>query len=110
MLFIGAGIGSLYYATSFYLLVLSGAIFVIGEMLILPTIDSTISQLSTAGLIGLFFGLANVMSGLGEAGGNFMGGQSLETGTEIGYLPWVTYGITGVILFLGVLLLKNGSH
>lgn len=107
MLFIGFGVGSLYFATSFFHLVLSGAIFVVGEMLILPTIDSTISQLSTAGLIGLFFGLANVMSGLGEAGGNFIGGQLLQIGTEVSYLPWVVYGATGVALFLVVLLLKK---
>lgn len=45
---------------------ISGAIFVISEMLILPTIDSTISQLSTAELVGLFFALANVVYGLGS--------------------------------------------
>ena len=76
-------------------------------MLILPTIDSTISQLSKAGLIGLFFGLANVMSGLGEAGGKFIGGQLLEIGTEIAYIPYSIYGVTGIALFFLILLLKR---
>lgn len=107
MLFIGFGVGSLYWASSFFHLAISGAIFVIGEMLILPTIDSTISQLSKAGLIGLFFGIANVMSGLGEAGGNFVGGQLLQIGTEINYLPWVIYGASGVVLFLIIMMLKK---
>lgn len=107
MLFIGLGIGSLYWASAFFHLVISGAIFVVGEMLILPTIDSTISQLSKAGLIGLFFGLANVLSGLGEAGGNFVGGRLLEMGTEFSYLPWIVYGTTGGILCLVVFMLKR---
>jgi hypothetical protein len=68
MLFIGDGLSSLYWSNQFFHLVISGVIFIIGEMLILPTIDSTVSQLSRAELIGLFFGLANVVSGLGEAG------------------------------------------
>src|SRR5690625_6946755 len=74
-------------------------------MLILPTIDSTISQLSKAGLIGLFFGLANVLSGLGEAAGNLIGGRLLELGTEISYLPWLIYAISGVVIGLIVLVL-----
>src|SRR5699024_8273416 len=83
----------------------SGAIFVLGEMLILPTIDSTISQLSKAGLIGLFFGLANVLSGLGEAAGNLVGGRLLELGTEISYLSWLIYALSGVVIGLIVLVL-----
>lgn len=41
MLFIGFGVGSLYWSSAFIHLAISGAIFVIGEMLILPTLDST---------------------------------------------------------------------
>jgi hypothetical protein len=85
---------------------MSGAVVVIGEMLILPTIDSTISQLSKAELIGLFFALANVVSGLGEAGGKSIGGRLLENG-EGSALPWIIYGVTGFILFFIVLLLKK---
>jgi len=99
LLLIGIGVGSLFWANSFYHLIISGTIFVMGEMLILPTMDSTISQLSKAGLIGLFFGLANVLSGLGEAAGNFVGGRLLEIGQDIQYLPWLIYGVTGVLLF-----------
>lgn len=105
LIFIGGGVGSLFWADSFLHLVISGTIFVAGEMLILPTMDSTISQLSKAGLIGLFFGLANVLSGLGEATGNFIGGRLLELGTEVTYLPWLIYGISGFVLCLIILAL-----
>ncbi|MBB6451846.1 MFS family permease [Salirhabdus euzebyi] len=98
LLLIGFGVGSLFWANSFFFLIISGTIFVFGEMLILPTMDSTISQLSQAGLIGLFFGLANILSGLGEAAGNFIGGRLLEIGTEINYLPWLVFAIAGIVL------------
>lgn len=107
MVFIGFGVGSLYWSSAFIHLVISGAIFVVGEMLILPTIDSTVSQLSRAELIGLFFGLANVGAGLGEATGNFLGGRLLQLGTEIDYLPWTVYGVTGAFLFLILLTLRR---
>ncbi|MGG7620781.1 MFS transporter [Bacillus coreaensis] len=104
ILLIGVGLFSLYFSKSFIYLVFSGAIFVFGEMLILPTIDSTISQLSKAELIGLFFALSNVVSGLGEAGGKSIGGRLLE---ETNILPWFTFLITGVLLFIVVLLIKR---
>ncbi|MCQ6277438.1 MFS transporter [Bacillus sp. V3B] len=105
MVFIGFGIGSLYWSSSFIHLVISGAIFVLGEMLILPTIDSTVSQLSKAELIGIFFALANVVSGIGEAGGKFVGGKLLDLGTNVTYLPWTVYAVSGLFLFIIVVFI-----
>ncbi|OAH54363.1 hypothetical protein AWH48_07100 [Domibacillus aminovorans] len=68
MLFIGGGLGSIYFATNFYGLLLSGAIFIIGEMLVVPTMDATVSRLGTARMIGVFFGITNFVSGVGEGG------------------------------------------
>jgi MFS family permease len=107
ILFIAGGLSTLFFANSFLFLVLSGAIFVIGEMLILPTIDSTISQLSKAELIGLFFALSNVVSGLGEASGKSIGGKLLEVGGGESSLPWMVYLISGGFLFLVVSFLKK---
>ncbi|MFD1736738.1 MFS transporter [Bacillus salitolerans] len=104
--FIGFGVGSLYFSHSFIYLAVSGFIFVIGEMLILPTIDSMISQLSKAELIGVFFALANVVSGLGEAGGKSIGGGLLSNGVN-NALPWIIFSITGVLLSIIILLLKK---
>lgn len=107
ILFITVGIVSLFFSSSFFHLVISGAIFVLGEMLMLPTIDSTISQLSKAELIGLFFALSNVVYGLGEAGGKSIGGRLLEMGQGGGSSPWVIYGVSGVTLFIVVVFLKK---
>lgn len=81
--FIGIGVGSLYWSGKFIHLVISGAIFIMGEMLIMPTIDSTVSQLSKAELIGLFFCITNFVLVLGEGIGNFIGGKLQDVG---GYL------------------------
>jgi MFS family permease len=78
ILFIGAGLSSIYWTTDFTFLALSGVIFVIGEMLILPTMDTTVSRLASAQMIGVFFGLANFISGLGEGMGNYAGGLLLS--------------------------------
>lgn len=106
MLFITVGITSLYFSNAFFHLVISGAIFVLGEMMILPTIDSTISQLSTAELVGLFFALANVVYGLGEAGGKSLGGGLLALG-EKSPVPWIVYGISGAVIILAILVLRR---
>src|SRR5690625_6474362 len=73
LIFIGGGIGTLFWASSFFGLIISGSIFVLGELLILPTIDSTISQLSKDRLIGLFLVLAIVFTGIGAADGIIVG-------------------------------------
>lgn len=107
IVFITAGIASLFFTQSFLHLIFSGAIFVIGEMLILPTIDSTISQLSKAELIGLFFALSNVVYGLGEAGGKSAGGRILGLAQESAFLPVLIYGSLGAILVIVILVLKK---
>ncbi|MCM3668988.1 MFS transporter [Mesobacillus maritimus] len=105
MLFIGAGLGSIYWSSNFYWLMLSGIIFIMGEMLIVPTIDSTVSQLSTAKMIGVFFGLTNFVSGLGEGAGKYVGGQILSLGTESA-LPWISYALAAVVISLLLVMLR----
>lgn len=107
VLFITAGVSFLYFANGFFLLIASGAIFVVGEMLILPTVDSTISQLSKPEMISLFFALSNVVYGLGEAGGKTVGGRLLSIGGEGSSIPWLIFGISGLVIFFLVLSLRG---
>lgn len=103
--FIGGGLGSLYWAQSFAGLVVCGMIFIIGEMLVVPTVDATISRMATAQTMGIMFALANVSSGIGEAIGKFSGGQLLGAGaTEA--LPWLTYGAVGAVLCAALAALR----
>lgn len=102
MLFIGGGLGSIYFAANFYGLLLSGAIFIIGEMLILPTMDTAVSRLGTARMIGVFFGITNFVSGVGEGAGKFAGGQLLSLGTS-SVVPWLTFAF-GALVISGILV------
>ncbi|WP_203363630.1 MFS transporter [Bacillus sp. REN10] len=97
VLFIGGGLGSIYFSTNFYWLMLSGAIFIIGEMLILPTIDVTVSRLGTAKMMGVFFGITNFVAGVGEGAGKFAGGQLLRLGTA-SFIPWLTFALAAVVI------------
>jgi Na+/melibiose symporter-like transporter len=97
MLFLGGGLGSLYWSTNFYGLMLSGAIFIIGEMLIVPTMDATVSKLGTARMIGIFFGITNFISGLGEGAGKYTGGQLLSLGTS-SVIPWLTFAVAAAVI------------
>ncbi|MGG3448934.1 MFS transporter [Domibacillus aminovorans] len=101
MLFIGGGLGSIYFATNFYGLLLSGAIFIIGEMLVVPTMDATVSRLGTVRMIGVFFGITNFVSGVGEGAGKFAGGQLLSLGTS-SVTPWLTFTL-GALVISGIL-------
>ncbi|HEY0829179.1 MAG TPA: MFS transporter [Bacilli bacterium] len=96
MLFLGGGLGTIYWSNSFYGFVMSGVIFIIGEMLIVPTMDSAISRFGTAQMVGMLFGLANFVSGVGESTGKFVGGQLLSFGTN-SIVPWLTFTIAAVI-------------
>lgn len=105
MLFIGAGLGSLYWSTNFYSLLASGVIFIIGEMLIVPTIDSTVSVMANARMIGVFFGLTNFVSGLGEGLGKFAGAQLLSFGAT-SLVPWIVYGLAAILISAVLFLLR----
>ncbi len=105
IVFIGAGISSLYWSRNFYGLAASGATFIIGEMLIMPTMDSTVSRLATAQMIGVFFGLANFISGLGEGAGNYTGGLLLSFGIR-SPIPWAVYAVSSVVIIVLLVALR----
>ncbi|MBM6618916.1 MFS transporter [Bacillus suaedaesalsae] len=107
-LFIGVGISSLYFANHFIVLIMCGIIFVIGEMIMMPTIDVTITRLGTTQLIGTYFGLANFVFGLGEGLGNFGGSRLLSLGIQT-YLPWISYLTLAVLVSLIIYLIRNQS-
>lgn len=106
--FIGAGVSSLYWSTNFYGLAASGATFIVGEMLIMPTMDSTVSRLATAQMIGVFFGLANFISGLGEGAGNYTGGLLLSYGIR-SPIPWTVYAVFSLVIVLLLIALRFWS-
>ena len=106
--FLGAGLGSVAWSARFLHLFLSAAVFIVGEMLIMPTMDSIVSQLSRAEAVGAYFGIANFSSGLGEGLGNLLGGQLLTLAGRraIPALPWFTYAAAGAAIALAMTALR----
>jgi MFS family permease len=106
--FIGISLGSLFFANTLFFFVFAGLIFIVGEMLLMPTLDTSISQLAAARFLGMFFGLASVFTGIGEAFGNFLGGRlfELSAGGE-NAAPYIVYAAAGVTIFLGMQLLRK---
>jgi MFS family permease len=105
---IGSALGSLYFANTLFFFVFTGIIFITGEMLIMPTLDTSISQLAAARFLGMFFGLASVFTGIGEAIGNSIGGRLFEVADGgQSAVPYVTYVIVGFVIFIGLQLLRR---
>jgi hypothetical protein len=92
-------------SNQFYGLVISGVIFIIGEMLIVPTMDSAISRFGTVQMAEVIFGISNFVSGIGEGAGKFIGAQILSLGT-MSPLPWLTFAISAAALSAIWILLK----
>jgi MFS family permease len=105
---IGLSLGSLYFAQTLYFFVFAGLIFIAGEMLIMPTLDTMISHLAAARFLGMFFGLASVFTGIGEAIGNSLGGRmfSMSDGGKA-MTPYVVYLVAGLAILLGLQLLRR---
>jgi MFS family permease len=83
-------------------------LFVVGEMLLMPTVDSTVSLMAPAAAVGSYFGVASLAWGLGEGVGSLAGGGLMQYALGSGRtgLPWVVYagagaGIAGLFLALG---------
>lgn len=96
---LGVGLGALHWAHSFAMLALCGLLFVVGEMMIMPSSDTAVAKFAGAAHGGLLFGLANFVYGLGEGLGNLVGGRLLET-DMLSTLPWGVYA--GFALLLGM--------
>lgn len=96
----GIGLGTVVWSHRFLHLLASVTIFTLGEMLVMPTVDTMVSQLAKPQLIGTYFGVASFVWGMGEALGNMGGGQLIRLARSWGVpsLPWVIFAITGVLL------------
>ncbi|HYF76608.1 MAG TPA: MFS transporter [Symbiobacteriaceae bacterium] len=97
---LGAGLGLVGPARSFAGLLGAVMLFVVGEMLLLPTVDSAVSLMAPAAAVGSYFGMASFAWGLGEGVGNLAGGGLMQYALGRGQLglPWVIYAVVGVAI------------
>lgn len=98
----GIGLGSVMWSSRFYHLLISVVIFTFGEMLIMPTVDTVVSEIAKPALIGSYFGIASFVWGMGESLGNAGGGELISLGKNLGApaLPWLIFALTGGVLGL----------
>ncbi|MFT9495280.1 MFS transporter [Anaerosolibacter sp.] len=108
VLFFGGGILLLGLSNNFIFLTFSAIVFLIGEMLMLPTTDSLTSQLAQAELIGAYFGIAGLIAGVGTALGNFLGGKIIGTyGINTTLYPWILFAIAAIAISIAVFIVKR---
>lgn len=90
----GAGLASVAWAQGFFHLGGSVALIALGQMLYVPTIDSTVSTFARGESMGSFFGIATLVWGLGTGAGNLIGGQAVAVADRLARpsLPWFLFG------------------
>ena len=105
---LGAGLGLVGPARSFAGLLGAVLIFVAGEMLLMPMVDTAISTMAPADAVGSYFGMASFAWGLGEGIGNLAGGGLMQFALGRGRLalPFIVYAATG--LGVGLLFVALG--
>jgi len=100
---LGVGLVSLGWAFNFVTLSMSAIVFIFGEMLFLPVIDTLVSHFAKEQLLGAYYGISNVIAGIGGAVGTSVGGTLVEKLGGVGSsAPWIMYGFTAVV-FAGLL-------
>jgi len=108
MLFFAGGLYLIGTSYTFLFLAFSAVIFTVGQMLMLPTTDSVVSQLADAKLIGAYFSIANLLHGLGSAGGAFIAGALINVyGIEKSMTPWLIFAFASIAIGVLILLAKN---
>ncbi len=96
---LGAGLFSMGWAEHFYSLSASAILFILGEMLFMPVLDSLVGHFAKEEWLGAYFGIANFVSGIGTAIGTSVGGNLVEQLGGVGSrAPWITYGLTTIFL------------
>lgn len=97
---LGAGLGMVGLARGFAGVLGAVLIFVVGEMFLLPTADSTVSLMARGGAVGSYFGIASFAWGLGEGLGSLVGGGLMQYALGGGWagLPWATYAVAGAAI------------
>lgn len=98
---LGAGLGSFALTAGLSGLLAAVAVFTLGEMLVMPTIDALVARLAPGAALGTYFGIAAFAYGLGEAAGNGLGGVLFQRARG-GAAPWLwlLFAVVGVALAL----------
>jgi DHA1 family multidrug resistance protein-like MFS transporter len=105
----GAGLASVILAGSTAGLLGCVALFSIGAILVEPVQLSVTAEMADPSALGSYFGFGGLALAFGGGLGNFAGGWLYDTAAALGQprLPWLTFGMVGAIVTLGLLLLDR---
>ncbi|SET28923.1 Major Facilitator Superfamily protein [Natronincola peptidivorans] len=98
---LGIGITLIGWSNTFVSLIIYSIIFIFGQMFMMPTMDNITKLIADPSLLGAYFAVANLASGVGGAFGAFASGRLVDLyGIVDSPIPWVTYGILSVVTVL----------
>ncbi len=103
----GIGIFLIGYSNTYIFLLFSATIFIIGEMLSTPTIDSIVSELADNDNIGAYFSVANITYGLGTALGSFISGRIIGIYGIYSSVPWNIFLILSILVGVIVYIFRK---
>jgi DHA1 family multidrug resistance protein-like MFS transporter len=111
-----AGIGSAAFAGGFaYLMAVTLIIFTLGQILIMPSIDTVVADYAPSGLAASYQGFAGLAAAVGGIIGNTMGGTVYGWAREHGWIShvWVVYfmiGLSGCIIYVLICRSKPSNY
>lgn len=106
--FLGLGLGLVALTATLVGLLVAVGVFTIGEMLVMPTADTVVSELSPPAALGAYFGVAAFVWGLGEGSGNLVGARLMDVAGRSGrpWLPWLVYAVVGGVLAAATMVVR----
>lgn len=106
VLLVGLGVSFLGFANSFSFMVLCGIIFITGEMLTMPTLDSLTGLYADETMAGAYYAASSIATGIGGSLGTFASGKIIDSyGITGGWIPWILYGCFTIFLVTTIILL-----
>lgn len=97
------------YGTALAPVMATTSLLTLGTLVVYPFEMAMIVSLGRERLVGTYYGLYNMLSGLGIAAGNLLAGAALDFASRhhLASLPWVALAFTGVLSAAGIRILHR---
>lgn len=97
------GLGSVAFADTMPMLLVSVAIFSLGVVCVSPSQQTVTAMLANPAALGSYFGISSLSLAIGGAIGNYCGGLLYTLGQRTTpALPWLTFCAIGILTMIGL--------
>jgi MFS transporter, DHA1 family, multidrug resistance protein len=105
----GLGLWCISLVNSYVLLLGCVVIYALGRLVVEPVPALVASEYATEETLASYFGFSSLAMGFGGIFGNFLGGWLFDLGPQVGFdgLCWWAFGLTGLVVVLGIVLLQR---